>query len=202
MRLGNFALNFGFTMKNVSISQFIEGLKEIPESEFNIENVNDFLCQNAVAPDSLAPYLFFSRRCYTRNLIFKNDLFEVMTVCWESGQVSRIHNHFGQNCFMTVPLGKLKIQNFRVVEGSETGSFCRLEPTDLFELSCANATNVDLDEPIHQVLNSAEFAERAVSLHIYSKPFNRCLVYSIPQNSCGEVELFYTSEYGKLCDAA
>ena len=187
-------------MKTVSIEQFTDALKGIPAEEFTIENINDFLCQKAVAPDTLDPFLFFSNICYTLNLIFKNELFELMAICWDIGQCSRIHNHFGQKCFMTVPVGKLNIQNFRVAEGHETQGFCRLEPTELFELSCINTTNVNPEEPIHQVLNCAEFAARSVSLHIYSKPFNRCLIYSIPQNTSCEVELFYTSENGKLCD--
>lgn len=186
-------------MKPVSIEQFTCALKEIPESEFGVENINNFLAQNPVAPESLTSYSFFSKLCYTRNLIFKNELFELMAICWDVGQCSRIHNHFGQKCFMALPVGRLHIQNFRVVEGAETSSHCRIEPSDLFELTPQTAASVDLEEPIHQVLNSPEFAERAVSLHIYSKPFNRCLVYSIPNNSSAEVELFYTTEHGNIC---
>jgi hypothetical protein len=48
-------------------------------------------------------------------------------------------------------------------------------------------------------LNLAEFGGRVVSLHVYSRPIERCLVYSPLQNRCGEVVLRYTSEYGKLC---
>ena len=42
-------------------------------------------------------------------------------------------------------------------------------------------TQVDPTEPVHQVLNLAEFNERAVSLHIYSKPYDSCLIYSWPK---------------------
>jgi hypothetical protein len=36
-----------------------------------------------------------------------------MTICWEIGQASRIHNHRDQNCWMSAPIGRLKVQNFR-----------------------------------------------------------------------------------------
>ena len=56
---------------------------------------------------------------------------------------------------------------------------------------------VDPDNPIHAVLNLAEFGERATSLHIYSRPYDHCLVYSLEAKSCRDVPLFYDSEYGR-----
>ncbi len=58
--------------------------------------------------------------------------------------------------------------------------------------------NVNPLEPVHQVLNLAEFKQRAVSIHIYSKPFDSCEVYLRDQGTYSDVPLFYTSEYGKL----
>jgi hypothetical protein len=37
-----------------------------------------------------------------------------------------------------------------------------------------------------------------VSLHLYSRPFDSCVVYSVEQRSCGEIGLHYNSMYGKL----
>ena len=56
---------------------------------------------------------------------------------------------------------------------------------------------VDPLEPVHRVVNPAEFNQRAVSLHVYSRPFDTCVVYSPEQGTCGEIKLHYTSEYGK-----
>jgi len=58
---------------------------------------------------------------------------------------------------------------------------------------------VDQEEPVHQVLNLVEWKERAVSLHVYSRPFNTCEVYSLEKGTYCDVPLYYTSEYGKLC---
>jgi hypothetical protein len=84
------------------------------------------------------------------------------------------------------------------LEQDETRGFCRLEPSDIFDMHIGQPARVEADEPVHQVLNI--FDERAVSLHVYSKPYDRCLVYSLPQSTFTEVQLFYTSMYGKLCD--
>lgn len=188
-------------MKPVSIDKFITEICAVPEENFKCGIIYDFLKENPVEKESLEPYLFFSEKFYTRNLIFKNDLFEVMTLCWEKGQSSRIHNHSEQNCWMTIPEGNLLIQDFKEIESDNSTGLCRIEPTKSMVINNQVAVaEVDSGEPIHQVSNSEKFKSRAVSLHIYSKPFDRCLVYTPKKNQVQEVNLFYTSISGKLCD--
>jgi cysteine dioxygenase len=189
------------TFNPVLIDRFITELCSIPEKDFKIGTIYNFLLEHPVEIVSLKPYLFFSKKFYTRNLIFKNDLFEVMTLCWEIGQESRIHNHSEQNCWMTIPMGKLLIQNFKELESKESENFCRIEPSTAIVISNeVPAAEVDAEEPIHQVCNLERFSERAVSLHIYSKPYNKCLVYTPKKNHVQEVNLFYSSIEGKLCE--
>ena len=187
-------------MKTVKIENLIEGLCEITDTDFTCDNVYQFLSENPIEIDSIEPFFFWSERCYTRNLIHKDERFELMTLCWERGQISRIHNHADQRCWMSVPIGKLRGQNFRAVETDEENWLCKLEETDVFDLSDCLAAKVELEEPIHQILNLPEFESRAVSLHIYSKPFDKCLSYCRETNKFSEVPLFYTSVKGKLCD--
>ena len=185
-------------MKKVSLDQLISGLREIPDPEFVCDNVYSYLSENPVELDSAQKYLFWNVGFYTRNLVYRDDRFEMMTVCWEPGQVSRIHNHSGQNCWMTVPIGRLKGQNFAVEAIDESSGFCKLRETEVFELSDCLAAKVELEEPIHQILNL--FDDRAVSIHIYSKPFDKCLSYCRDTNTYKEVQLYYTSIDGSLCD--
>jgi hypothetical protein len=35
-----------------------------------------------------------------------------------------------------------------------------------------------------------------VSLHVYSRPFDTCVVYSPEQGTCGEIKLHFNTEYG------
>ena len=184
-----------------AISDWVKNLAAIPERDFTLENVQDFILRHSVRPESLEKYLFFSKGCYTRNLIFRNDVFECMAICWEIGQSSRIHNHRDQNCWMSAPIGRLKVQNFRVEErhsGGDHGGTCKLVPTDVYEMDEAHPAYVNPLEPVHQVLNLAEYTQRAVSLHVYSKPFNTCEVYLRDQGTYSDVPLHYTSEYGRL----
>jgi len=187
-------------MNKVDVNNLISGLSQISDEEFSCQNVYDFLTANPVDIATISKYFFWSDDCYTRNLIYKDSRFEMMAICWGSGQASRIHNHAGQQCWMTVPVGKLRGQNFAVAEIDEARGHCRLTETDSFDLSDCLAAKVELEEPIHQILNLAEFGQRAVSLHIYSKPFNTCISYCRNTDTIKEVELFYTSVDGNLCE--
>lgn len=187
-------------MNYIDVHSLINGLREISDSDFACQNVYEYLGANPVIVDSIEPYLNWSDKCYTRNLIYKDERFEMMAICWEVGQVSRIHNHSEQRCWMTVPVGRLRGQNFAVEAIDETRGYCKLIETDSFELTDCLAAKVELEEPVHQVLNLSEYNERAVSLHIYSKPYDSCLSYCRDTDTFKEVMLKYTSIDGKLCD--
>jgi predicted metal-dependent enzyme (double-stranded beta helix superfamily) len=181
----------------VTVEEFVAGLQAVPG--FETGAVFEFIKSHPVRPESLRPYLYFSPASYTRNLIFKCEPFELIAICWDVGQASRIHNHRDQQCWMAVPIGKLKNQNYRVLDRDPEKMTCRLEASSSFLITPASPLEVDQEEPVHQVLNLAEWKERAVSLHIYSRPFNTCEVYSLEKGTYCDVPLYYTSEYGKLC---
>jgi len=187
--------------EQLTITGWVKGLAAMPAREFTIQNVQDYVVRHAVLPVSLDKYCYFSNGSYTRNLIFKNDLFECMTVCWEVGQHSRIHNHRDQNCWMSAPIGRLRVQNYRVSRRDAAHGTCNIIPTDTYDLDAAHPAYVNPIEPVHEVMNLAEFNQRAVSIHIYSKPFDSCEVYLRDQGIYSDVPLFYTSEYGKLNSA-
>ncbi len=182
----------------VNVEKLIDGLNAITEDEFTCDNVYQFLGDNPVEVDSIIKYFHWNSDFYTRNLIYRNERYEMMAICWDRGQASKIHNHSDQKCWMTVPVGRLRGQNFAVSEIDESRGYCKLIETDSFELSDCLAAKVELEEPIHQILNLAEYGERAVSLHIYSKPFDRCLAYCRDTDTFKEVQLCYTSIKGKL----
>ncbi len=187
-------------MKKVRVQNLVSGLREIPEMDFSCQGVYDFLSSNPVDVATIDRYFFWSERCYTRNLIYKDERFEMMAICWDKGQVSRVHNHADQLCWMTVPVGKLRGQNFAIESIDESRGHCKLRETDIFDLSDCLAAKVELEEPVHQILNLPEFDERAVSIHIYSKPYSSCLSYCRETDTFKEVPLFYTSIDGNLCD--
>lgn len=180
-----------------SIEEFIRELRKFPDAAFDqVAQIQRFLNSHPVAPDTLAPYLLWDRQHYTRNLIDKTPLYELMAICWEVGQGSSIHNHHQQNCWMAVPIGRLLVQNYRTVSEDLAAGTCKIVATDIIEMNPANCCAVDPAEPVHRVYNPDDFQQRAVSLHVYSRPFDSCVVYSEEQGTCGEIKLSYTTEYG------
>jgi cysteine dioxygenase len=186
------------TSKQFSIQDFVAELRKFPQSAFDrTDQIIHFLEKTQVASDTLTQYLTWDRQHYTRNLVDKTSLYELVAICWEVGQASSVHNHRDQNCWMAVPIGKLLVQNYRVVSQSLEEGTCQLTPADTVEMNPTQPCAVNPLEPVHRVFNPREFNQRAVSLHVYSRPFDTCVVYSPDQGTCGEIKLHYTTEYGK-----
>ena len=184
--------------EQVSIQDFVSGLRKFPEPAFDrTDQIIRFLENAPVAPDTLAPYLSWDRQHYTRNLIDKTELYELMAICWEVGQFSSVHNHRDQNCWMAAPIGRLLVENFRLQFQDVEAGKCRLEASNTVELSAAHPCAVDPQEPVHRVVNPREANQRAVTLHVYSRPFDTCMVYSPEQGTCGEIQLHYNTVFGK-----
>ena len=182
----------------VSIDELVRELHAFPTSAFDgIEQVRSLLARMPVEEASLAPYLTWNRQHYTRNLIDKTDLYELLAICWDIGQSSSVHNHRDQNCWMAAPVGKLLVENFSVgFQDMETGK-AQLQASNTVELTAANPCAVDPREPVHRVINPREANQRAVTLHVYSRPFDTCVVYSPEQGTCGDIRLHYNTMYGK-----
>jgi cysteine dioxygenase len=184
--------------KTVPIQKLVQELQQMPESMFiETEPLRRFLQQSPVDADSLAPYLNWDRQHYTRNLIDRTRLYELMAICWEVGQASSVHNHRDQNCWMAVPIGRLHVENFHLEQQDIHDGTCCLEPLNTVEMNIGEPCAVDPTDPVHRVVNPREFNQRAVSLHVYSRPFDTCMVYSPEQGTCGEIKLHFNTEYGK-----
>ncbi len=153
----------------------------------------------------------WSDQRYTRNLIYRDDLFEVITICWQPGQKTAAHTHNGQLGWMTVPQGAVTVQNFRHVSCNTperqnvVGLDCLGGATQL-ELERIDSANwsgedvvatVDKIHTIHRISND-EKAESAISLHIYSKPFDSCIAFDLEKQQCFRRTLSYYSKFGRL----
>ena len=117
------------------------------------------------------PYRHFVEGHYTRNLVRRTEDYELLLLCWGAGQESPIHNHMGQRCWMSIVEGEVEEVHFK---RQETGSGPLIEgPTKRFEKGQAAFINDDI--ALHLVRGADGRA--AASLHVYSKPYDVCLVY-------------------------
>ena len=129
--------------------------------------------------------------CGCKNLIYKEDDFEILLVCWKAGQVAPIHGHEGEKCWMRVESGALQICNYKL------DSIKPLELT-MTGVIKGEAGYVDGPADIHSVENVND--EPAVSLHVYAKPFGQCDIYDLDDGIIRRLELTYDSMYKKPCN--
>lgn len=186
----------GTTINELAIMEWVKGLEALPEQDF-ATHVTKFLSENRIERSSLEPYAFFEKAHYTRNLIFKNHMFEALAICWEAGQKSAIHNHRDQQCWMAMGEGTLENINYRVFDRDEEQGTCRMEAGKTDIISREAPLGVDDDEPVHRIVNCPSHAARAISVHIYSRPYDTCEVYCPEKGTYKVIQLSYWTEYGK-----
>ncbi len=117
------------------------------------------------------PFKNFVEGSYTRSLVRRTKDYELLLLSWGAGAESPIHNHMGQRCWMAVVEGEVEEVHFNRCEG---GAGPLVEgPRKRFPRGNVAFIN---DEIALHLVRGAE-GEAAVSLHLYSKPYDICLVY-------------------------
>jgi Cysteine dioxygenase type I len=196
--------------KSVPVSRFVETLRSFESEPITRDRVLEYCLEHGVERASLDPYLHFRGDTYTRNLIFADELFEVMALCWSPGQRTPIHTHNGQLGWMSVEQGALAVINYRWLSCNAAdnqnvvGMDClagaselELERRDVQECFPGGAVNtVDKVQTIHQVV--LEGREPAVSLHIYSRPIQSCVAFDLEKRRCYRRQLSFHSRYGEV----
>src|SRR5215467_14442176 len=156
---------------DISLSELIEVLKR-DWSVINPERMQNVLNRLVIKNADFRPHSLFSDKRYARNLVFKDREFEIMIMCWNSGQRSSIHDHAGS-------LGGLKILQGELAECL----FARAANGMIKSLSSADYvvenTRVEETSLIHQISNLQAESGKAISVHIYVPPLVRMNVYSL-----------------------
>ncbi len=179
------------TTRYVTIEELLRELQSLVDQGFKTSEVHGYLLETLIEPESLETYLSFRPDRYARNLIYKSDAFELLAICWEVGQKAPIHGHEGELCWSRVERGTLRFTNYREVSEKPLVLERLAEPL--------NGKQGHLDGPadIHEVENLLSFGEKAVSLHLYSRPYSECDIYDLPQGKKERVRLSYDTMFGR-----
>jgi len=181
----------------IGVPHIVETLKGVPPPRFAPGEICGLMQGLRIDGATLRPFLHFLPRRYTRNLIFRNDLFELIALCWDGHTASPIHNHAGQLCWVSIQQGALRFDNYLSLDGPGPGDRIRLVPHGGIARAEVGAMDLrDMRDGIHQVSNP--FDERAVSLHVYSRPYDSCIAYDPITNSAREMRLWFHSVGGKV----
>jgi cysteine dioxygenase len=136
----------------------------------------------------------FDAEHYTRNLLHRCAAYELLLLCWESGQESPIHDHSGQDCWMAVLDGELEEQQYA---SPRPGAAAALVPTRCASFSRGAVAYIADGIALHRIrpLHGA----RGMSLHLYSRPIDTCRIYDAETGGATRVELGYFSVRGERC---
>jgi len=195
-----------------SIDGFIEKLRSFEQSLITRDGVLDFCSSVQITDSSLKPYVFFDDKFYTRNLIYRDNMFEVMTICWQPGQKTAVHTHNGQLCWMITQRGALAVVDYKwigcdhpeyqnvvgldCVAGSE---HTKLEVIREIEAGAGGPVlTADKLQTIHRLYNLSDHKEPAVSIHVYSRPIDSCVAFDMESQRCYRRQLAYFSKHGEI----
>jgi cysteine dioxygenase len=196
--------------KSVPIDRFVEQLRSFEAEPITRDRVLGFCQETGVERSSLARFAHFRADAYTRNLIYRDAVIEVMALCWSPGQRTVIHTHNGQLGWMSVEQGALAVINYKWLGCNAS------ENQNVAGMDClAGATELDLDrrevqecfaggpvstvdkvQTIHQVVMQGK--EPALSLHIYSRPIDSCVAFDLEKRTCYRRQLSFYSKYGDV----
>ncbi|NXP45779.1 CDO1 dioxygenase, partial [Heliornis fulica] len=135
---------------------------------------------------------------YTRNLVDNgNGKFNLMILCWGEGHGSSIHDHTDSHCFMKILQGNLKETLFEWPEKKGNGEMIKKSERVLRENHCAYIND---SIGLHRVENISH-TESAVSLHLYSPPFDSCNTFDQRTGHKHKVKMTFYSQFGErtLC---
>ena len=183
--------------KNVAISDFVRLIDNMQEEDFESEVMADFLRHHPIDLGTLEPYRFYHPDHYARNLIASSKNYEIMLLCWEPGQETAVHNHGGQSCWVYVLDGQLSFRNYKWLGCDRSNRKVNLEEQSRIPMAAKGSMSViDERDAIHRLKNDQKFDNRALSLHIYSKPITSCAVYDMETGKCRDKKLEYFSVSG------
>jgi cysteine dioxygenase len=144
---------------------------------------------------------------YTRHLIHRDAHFDIMALCWQPGQGTPVHTHNGQLGWAFATSGAIECTEYewlgcdRPQNQDVSGLDCvaggrqvRHRPLETARCDPGGAVSrVTKAVTTHSLRVPDDCTERSVSLHVYSLPFDSCVVFDLAEGTCGRRQLAFDS---------
>jgi cysteine dioxygenase len=170
--------------RELSIANVIDQLKR-EVSTLTSPRLVELLRLLVIPESEISRYASFREQGYARNIVCRDETFEILMICWKSGHRSLIHDH-GNSC------GGVK-----VLQGVLTESQFELAPNGMIKPSSSRDyqpgdIQIENQFTIHQVSNLQPPSLTTISLHIYVPPMARMNIYKLyePNVISGLSELY------------
>lgn len=174
--------------KITTIKQLITYLSENP-----IEQLKAVYQLLAIPNQEFEPFQFWSNKHYTRNCIIRTTNYELILICWEKNQFTPIHSHNQQECWVYNVQGNFEETRYQPNENEIP------QPIYHSILNEQKRSYMNDNMGFHVLRNSTN--GRAMSLHLYVKPIDECLVFNETEKIFEMKPLGYFSVSGKLINS-
>ena len=165
----------------------VDEVRRVTAAGLDAGRMRRLLSSTLVEPASLDPYVRFEAGRYTRHLVHKSAEVEILVLCWAAGSRAPIHGHEGELCWARVERGTLSFTNYREVSRRP------LHVTPVGPALVGGPGHLDGPADLHAVENLPDFGGPAVSVHVYSKPYDECDIYDLENGAVKRVQLRYDS---------
>tara|TARA_R110000868_G_scaffold242796_3_gene498331 strand:+ start:103 stop:639 length:537 start_codon:yes stop_codon:yes gene_type:complete len=149
-----------------SVKKLIEVLENSQASDFS--KISERLKLSAA---DFIEYASWSKDCYTRNCISRNEHYELLLLCWDAKQDTPIHCHNGEECWVYNLQGSFEEIRFALKDQSETD----LVETSRESMKPDEISYMHDNLGFHSLHNSS--TQRGMTLHLYMNPIDTCRIY-------------------------
>ena len=151
-----------------SMLDYLDGLRGLAD----LDVLAGLLRDRAITRDDLAPACIFKPDRYQRNTIRETKWYELVCLCWSSGQRTPIHDHEGSSCAFLVVEGTATETRF---DRTESGLICpSWTKHHLPGYVCASSA-----ADVHRVANTQPKGEDLITLHVYSPKLVGYNIYTL-----------------------
>jgi cysteine dioxygenase len=193
--------------RTVTVASLVDELRKTEGAPITSDRIASVMTDVALDEKSIRPYVRFAGDHYTRNLIHRDAHFDIMVLCWQPGQGTPIHTHNGQLGWAFTTRGELDCveyayrgcdrpenQNVSGIDCLAGGMQVKLDRAH--STLCTPGGDINLvtkQVTIHALTVPPDCKEPVVSFHVYSLPFDSCVVFDVAQGQCRRKELAFDS---------
>jgi hypothetical protein len=95
-------------MQEIGVSNFLDFLMPFRANHFKTDKIDLFFKRHQFLEDAFLPFIHFRDDTYGRNLVYRNEFFELAVLTWLPQHRTPIHDHANQRCWMSVGAGGCK----------------------------------------------------------------------------------------------
>lgn len=177
------------------ISELAESLRRVRTGEGTTTEVVRWLRASSDAAASIPkPKACDPHRNYTRTLLFKNELFEILALHWNPNCTSTIHDHGGALCWLSVARGTMGVENYLRTDNGASPGYASIVLEGREELAPGSVDHRQDDVHLHRCM--ARDCE-TITLHVYAHPIERFHGFDAAAQRCFEI----TSTYDAILTA-